>query len=547
MPTSTEKSAQRLNTWIASSQCPDPQTLSFRSSPALDENGNPIFLTLFDDYGKYQQLTSWSRSQEERYAILTALNDIVFLRNFGYQKQKLFDILARPSFRLGVLRSATAYRALRRGWRSVQAEAVDSLSDARSEFHLTSQLHGYDEGIHDLKVQFTESGLFEDRIHSLIGVNGSGKTRLLRELILTQGRHFEELEGTRVFTEDDATEAISTNAYSGPIFNRIIVFSSDSEMRFPPATRNDTSFEYQHFNLTNTNGIEMGDRWVSGTDVRNQVSFLGSVVVDLLRDKENFTKTKDGVTRNRFELLREVMRNHVDMDALYLPLQASQDQSTYGVVKDESGNKWVRALDFLKMNEQRLLELSALVDEEAEIAFFTENANGSAIRQIYLSSGQKMFFRFALRLISSIDQGTLVVVDEPETHLHPNLICDVASLLYNVLTQMKSIAIIATHSAYVVREMPTHCVHVFNVSKNSKQVEIGRVRLKTLGASIDSISQAVFGDATVEKYHEQIAREIGESEYSPDEILEKYEPILSPELLIEIRAAMEKEDDLDKD
>lgn len=546
MPTSPEKSAQRLNTWIASQESPQAETLSFGSSPSGTNDGNPLFITLFDDFSKYRQLTSWSTSLQERYAILAALNDVVYLRNSGFPKPVLSEILGRQSFRLGVLRSASAYRALRRGWRSVQALPVNALADARIHFRLASQMHGYDDGIHDLNVTFEDVGLFEDRVHTMIGVNGAGKTRLLRELILENGKYFETLENSPVFSEPADTEALSGNLYEGPSFNRMLVFSADTERRFPPTTRTDTSFEYHCFSLAGLEGHEMGERRTDDGGEMQREEFLSKVVVDLLRDRETFTKGSNGVTRSRFQLLRDTMREHLDMDALYLPLQSSVGPSSFGVNLDESGNKWVRALTLLSMNEQRLLELSALVDDEVELAFFT-TTDGESIRKIHLSSGQKMFFQFAVRLISSIDQGTLVFVDEPETHLHPNLICDLVSLLYEVLTQMKSIALVATHSAYVVREVPTHCVHVFNFLPDSKSVQIGRVRLKTLGASIDRISQAIFGDATVEKYHERIAREIAQTEVDPEVILNKYESLLSAELLIEIRALMEEGDDHDSD
>ena len=77
------------------------------------------------------------------------------------------------------------------------------------------------------------------------------------------------------------------------------------------------------------------------------------------------------------------------------------------------------------------------------------------------------------------------------------------SLLHDLLTATNSIALIATHSPYVVREVPTSCVHV--VSRESDTPSIGSVHLKTLGASVSSISDAVFGDAAATKFHRKVA------------------------------------------
>ncbi len=63
-----------------------------------------------------------------------------------------------------------------------------------------------------------------------------------------------------------------------------------------------------------------------------------------------------------------------------------------------------------------------------------------------LSSGQELFFRFALNLSTFIEAGTLVLLDEPENHLHPTFITRLMALLRHVLRSTGSFAVIATHS-----------------------------------------------------------------------------------------------------
>ena len=58
----------------------------------------------------------------------------------------------------------------------------------------------------------------------------------------------------------------------------------------------------------------------------------------------------------------------------------------------------------------------------------------------------------------------------------------------------------------MVREVPSICVHVVRVEGNAP--EIGGVHLKTLGASVSSISDAVFSDSTAARFHYVIAREL---------------------------------------
>ncbi len=82
--------------------------------------------------------------------------------------------------------------------------------------------------------------------------------------------------------------------------------------------------------------------------------------------------------------------------------------------------------------------------------------------------------------------------ERAETHLHPKYISNLIEVLYSLLKATKSIAIIATHSAYVVREVSRDNVKVMNVEDGL--LSFDTPRMQTFGASIDTISQFAFGD-----------------------------------------------------
>lgn len=487
---------------------------------ATAPRGRLLFATLFGHERGYSDLAKWVENDVELESILLALNDVVLLRSSSFSSD-IGKLLAHDSFVLGVLRSPAAYRAMRRGMRSLEGRQIEYQPETRKNFTFRAQLHGFDAGVHDFSVEFQDVGFFEDRIHCLIGVNGTGKTRLLRELVLSLGRLSAEANHT-VSLFNEHSEAISDCEYYGQSYNRLLVFSTAPEDRFPSHAAHEGNFEYQYFNLIKD------ARSISSRRVQNSLTLL---MVDLIRDQTPF----QGASLTRFALLERTLRDHIDLDRLYLPLlsDVGQDSSSY---QDEYGNYYARARDVLRMNEQRHLLFTSAVDTVRPLEFYEQTGERNRIRRLHHSSGQLIFFRFALWLISSVDQGTLVIVDEPETHLHPNLICEFVTLLYTVLAATKSIALIATHSAYVVREVPTHCAHVFSFEEESRRVNIGQVRMKTLGASIDGISQTIFGDSTAKKYHEKFARDLSKSGMSPMQLLSEYKSVLSPELLIEIRA-----------
>jgi ABC-type glutathione transport system ATPase component len=168
-------------------------------------------------------------------------------------------------------------------------------------------------------------------------------------------------------------------------------------------------------------------------------------------------------------------------------------------------------------------------------------------RHVPLSSGERSFLNFGIRCTARLTAGTLLVLDEPETHLHPNLIADFMRILAILLVETKSIAIIATHSPFVVRELPGRCVHVVRVD-DEFHPSIRHAYLRTLGASVDRLAVDIFGDAEAPQLNRDQAAEIAENFKTIDEVRKAFGDDLSFELLSEIRELIEhpeQEDDAD--
>nr|WP_244646863.1 AAA family ATPase [Sphingomonas sp. CFBP 8760] len=140
------------------------------------------------------------------------------------------------------------------------------------------------------------------------------------------------------------------------------------------------------------------------------------------------------------------------------------------------------------MNEQRNLQLYARIDTDRPPVVL------AGLRARNLSSGEVALLRFAAYSVASLRRGTIFLFDEPETHLHPNYISQFMEMLDRLLEGSGSIALIATHSAYVVREVPSRRVRMITRDADDDTIMIDPPTLQTFGASIDTISQFVFGD-----------------------------------------------------
>nr|WP_229260909.1 AAA family ATPase [Duganella levis] len=155
-----------------------------------------------------------------------------------------------------------------------------------------------------------------------------------------------------------------------------------------------------------------------------------------------------------------------------------------------------------------------------------------------LSSGEISFLRFAAQASLHIENGSLLLLDEPETHLHPNFISQIVLLLDNLLRLTSSAAIIATHSVYFVREVFPSQVTVLSVDERGGVLAV-KPRLQTFGADVGSISYFVFGEDEPSRLASRVESQLLKNFKNWDELYRRYKDELSTEVLGELREAME--------
>jgi hypothetical protein len=521
MPVQNGLPVGRLASWVDT--LPKKAESDFIKAPEnAAENIN--FLSLLASENDYRMLSDWASNKSEFHNILASISDIVYIRTCNiYPRDSFSSLINSKNFRVAMLRSGSSYQAFHRGWRAIVSSSQINLNDSRQDFNFECKLNGFELSDHSLFFEFINTDLYEDRVHCLIGINGTGKTRLLRELLLTLGNRIDNSEMDLFL--DNKESGASESKTNAPAFNRVLTFSSDLQHSYPSGTRTDSPFEYRHFVLVQT---ETGNSQISALDPTPPQS-MARMLVSMIRDPDYLSDNLD-----RYSLFKKSLCNYVDFEKIHIPVMPEASKVSNYSWTDFTGKKWIKLSHIVRAGgEERKLELTSMLDEDRDIGFFNENNE-----KIQLSSGQLVFFKFGLHFISYADIGSLVILDEPETHLHPNLVSDFMSMLHEVLGLTKSIALIATHSPYVVREVPTHCVHVLTIDEEGS-VRIGKVYLKTLGANISSISHAVFGDSTVKKYHERLAKELANSHKTLEQIIDSYKEILSPEMLIQIRHEIE--------
>lgn len=108
-----------------------------------------------------------------------------------------------------------------------------------------------------------------------------------------------------------------------------------------------------------------------------------------------------------------------------------------------------------------------------------------------LSSGHKIVLLTVTRLVEVLEERSLVLVDEPEAHLHPPLLSAFIRVLSNLLTNRNGVAIVATHSPVVLQEVPRSCV--WNIRRSGAVLSADRPEIETFGENVGVLTREIFG------------------------------------------------------
>ncbi|MCD6618298.1 AAA family ATPase [Aeromonas veronii] len=107
-----------------------------------------------------------------------------------------------------------------------------------------------------------------------------------------------------------------------------------------------------------------------------------------------------------------------------------------------------------------------------------------------MSSGHAIVFMIISSLVEKVQDKTLVLFDEPESHLPPPLLAAFIRALSNLLSRRNGIAIIATHSPVVVQEIPKSCCWV--LTRFGDEMIYARPSIETFAENVGTLTKEVF-------------------------------------------------------
>ena len=343
----------------------------------------------------------------------------------------LESVEAEEVFQTSLLRSVRIYE-VRDQFRSVlRGDVLLTNFDFGFDLPTSDNFAGF-----DLQFKVQANSLPSTNMHALIGRNGVGKTTYLNEMVKAVSPHTETNATFYTTVPVFGQKEMDTTSYFGNLIS--VAFSAFDPFDQPPAANGQSSgLQYSYVGLTNYSKV---DESSSGKKLKSEEMLHDEFAEALgicFADKDRKIRWKQAVST------LESDDNFADMGLL------------------------------------DLIELSG--DDLRKRAL---NLIGK------MSSGHTIVILSITLLVARVNEKTLVLFDEPESHLQPPLLSALIRSLGQLLRARNAVAIIATHSPVVLQEIPKSCV--WKVFRSKLASDKMRPDTETFGENVGTLTRDVF-------------------------------------------------------
>lgn len=294
----------------------------------------------------------------------------------------------------------------------------------------------------------------------------------------------------------------------------------------------------------NENGkfIDDGDELdnESGSPFANIVSVTFSAFDDfpLIRKSKNAIRN---VSYTNVGLRKRVRQTDDDGEPKWITVTQQPEELTNNFIAsakacttgEQRRERWRRALR--KLESDPIFEeadVTALLDTDTEVL-----GRSASLLFHKLSSGHKVVLLTITKLVECVEERTLVLMDEPEAHLHPPLLAALIRAVSDLLINRNGVAIVATHSPVVLQEVPRSCV--WKLRRHGGGAVAERPEIETFAENVGHLTHEVFGlEVTGSGFYKMIAEAIGGTD-DFDDVVGKFdgEVGLEGRALISVRIA----------
>lgn len=302
-------------------------------------------------------------------------------------------------------------------------------------------------------------------IHVLIGRNGVGKTRLIKNIINCIINENSSVYG---YIHDEST-------FDSTSFTNVIFVSFSAFDKNIPVRKDDSEIPFAYIGLTQYPPIDSNTHFSKTPD-------------DLGLEFANSLESCLFGPRDKFKLWQDLI-NILESDPIFKSYDIG-DFLIYAddIIKESISNSGLFSIDKSKETFK-----------EKALRFFEK-----------LSSGHKIIMLTITRLVECVEEKTLVILDEPESHLHPPLLSAFVRALSKLMISKNAVSIIATHSPVILQEIPKSCVWKLRRSSHHSVAE--RLNFESFGENVSLLTSEVFGlEVTHSGYHTMLSDIVNKS------------------------------------
>lgn len=359
-------------------------------------------------------------------SVLTGLNDVAMDNEIRERFAPL------EGFQVSLLRDPAAEEALRSA-RSIIFGFKDNQQRTFSYVHPLGA---------ELSLSFASSDDLPKRLHAVIGYNGCGKTTLLANLAQ--------------------------------------VASSGERRRSDPEFRARYGYFRTPERFSSTVAVSFSPFDTFAVPLRDE-SFMVGLDDENLRidDIDQYSYSYCGIRKLEPDI------NQEDYEVELKSPEARRRELTdaLGEIRTHKRNAILKSVAAILANEPSL-------DILKDGSFGLEELIRSREAFRRLSSGHQIVLSVVVLLTARLKRGSLALIDEPETHLHPPLLGALLKAVLVILEKTESFAVVTTHSPIVLQEVPRS--HVSIMRHIDRSVAFHKPSLETFGENLDILTTEAF-------------------------------------------------------
>lgn len=317
---------------------------------------------------------------------------------------------------------------------------------------------------YELDFKVTPESYPPSNIHVIIGRNGVGKTHLIRNMIQSL-----------IYDNDDKYGHFEVDTWNDATFANVVCVAFSAFDKFPTSNKK-TKIPYLFVGL----------------------------------EQDYIKKDTESKIKSIIQMLRDQFKKSL----------------TNCFASQSKRDRWINAVKILEtdpiFHESDIRNIDIVKNPELE-----ESSNAGRIFN-KLSSGHKIILLTITQLVEKVEESTLVLLDEPETHLHPPLLSAFIRALSDLLIDRNGVALITTHSPVVLQEVPQDCV--WRLWRSSSIMKAERLEVETFGENVGSLINEVFGlEVTYSGFHRILSEAVSKYGANYNQIIRKFDQKLGNE------------------